>query len=94
MKRAEIGGITVQMIYSMVCLDLKYSDLVVKTEKPKMFPITHDKHLVYSLIKVRKLTRPLLQGEQLIRDLMLLWANETAIPYLNWMTMFKTDDIV
>ncbi len=48
-----------------------------------MFPITHGKHLVYSLIKVTKLTRPLLQGEQPIEDLMFLWANETAIPYVN-----------
>ena len=50
-----------------------------------MFPITHDKHLVYSLIKVTKLTEPLLQKEQPIEDLMFLWANTTAIPYIKYL---------
>ena len=47
-----------------------------------MFQITLDKDLVYSLIKVTKLTKPLLQGEQPIEDLMFLWANKTALPYI------------
>jgi hypothetical protein len=47
-----------------------------------MFRIVHDKHLVYSLIKVTKLTKPLLKGEQPIEDLMFLWANKTALPYI------------
>lgn len=47
-----------------------------------MFRIVHDKHLVYSLIKVSELKKPLLQGEQPLEDLMFLWANKTAIPYI------------
>ena len=57
-----------------------------------MFQIIHDKHLVYSLIKVSKLTRPLLQGEQPIEDLMFLWANKTAIPYIKHLWNFRTDN--
>ena len=50
-----------------------------------MFQIIHDKHLVYSLIKVRELKKPLFQGEQPIEDLMFLWANQTAIPYIKYL---------
>ena len=47
-----------------------------------MFQIIHDKYLVYSLIEVTKLTRPILKGRQPIEDLMFLWANKTALPYM------------
>ncbi|KKM26819.1 hypothetical protein LCGC14_1580930 [marine sediment metagenome] len=53
-----------------------------ETRKRKMFQITHDKHLVYSVIKVTKLTRPIFQEEQPIEDLMFLWANKTVLPYI------------
>ena len=78
MKKAEIGGITVQMIYSMVCLELHYFDSVMKTE---MFQITHDRNLVYSLIKVTEIKTSSLK-EETIEELMFLWANKTAIPYM------------
>lgn len=54
-----------------------------------MFQIIHDRYLVYSLIKVTKLTRPILQGEQPIEDLMFLWANRTALPYIEYLWNFK-----
>ena len=47
-----------------------------------MFQIIHDKHLVYSVIKVTKLTRPIFQENDLIENLMFLWANKTVLPYL------------
>ena len=50
-----------------------------------MFQITHNGRFVYSLIKVTKLTKPFFKDETLVRDLMFLWANQTAIPYLNEM---------
>ena len=77
MKKAEIGGITVQMIYSMVCLELHYFDSVMKTE---MFQITHDRNLVYSLIKITEIKAKL--EEETIEELMFLWANQTALPYM------------
>ncbi len=84
MKKAEIGGITVQMIYSMVCLELHYFDSVMKTE---MFQITHDRNLVYSLIKITEIKVKL--EEETIEELMFLWANKTAIPYIEWLWNFK-----
>ena len=54
-----------------------------------MFQITHDRNLVYSLIKVTKLTRPILKGRQPVEDLMFLWANKTALPYIKWLWNFK-----
>ena len=54
-----------------------------------MFQIIHDKHLVYSVIKVTKLTRPIFQENDLIENLMFLWANETALPYIDWLWNFK-----
>ena len=77
MKKAEIGGITVQMIHSMVCLELHYFDSVVKTE---MFQIAHDNCLVYSLIKITEIKVKL--KDETIEELMFLWANKTAIPYM------------
>ena len=50
-----------------------------------MFQIIHDKHLVYSVIKVTKLTRPIFQENDLIENLMFLWANKTALPYIKWL---------
>ena len=50
-----------------------------------MFTITHDQTLVYLLILVKKLKRPIFQGEQPIKDLMFLWANQTAIPYIKYL---------
>jgi len=47
-----------------------------------MFQIIHDKHLVYSVIKVTKLTRPIFQENDLIENLMFLWANKTVLPYI------------
>jgi len=55
-----------------------------------MFLIHHNKHIVYSLIKIRKVKLPI--NENLIRQLMFIWANETAIPYIEWMRRFKTDE--
>ena len=45
-----------------------------------MFQITHDKHLVYSLIKITEIKVKL--EEETIEELMFLWANKTAIPYM------------
>ncbi len=50
-----------------------------------MFTIAHDKHLVYSLIKVKELTKPLFKEEELLEDLMFIWANSTAIPYIEYL---------
>ncbi len=48
-----------------------------------MFEIAHDNCFVYSIINVIGLTKPIFKGEQPIEDLMFIWANQTAIPYLN-----------
>ena len=54
-----------------------------ETGKRKMFQIAHDNCFVYSIINVIGLTKPIFKGEQPIEDLMFIWANQTAIPYLN-----------
>ena len=59
-----------------------------------MFQIAHDNCFIYSIINIKGLTKPIFKGEQPIEDLMFIWANQTAIPYLNWMSMFTTDDTV
>ncbi len=58
-----------------------------------MFQITHNKTLVYSQILVAHPTRKVI-GEESIEDLMFLWANKTAIPYLKWIENFKTDNTI
>ena len=50
-----------------------------------MFEIAHDNCFVYSIIEVSGLSKPLFKGEQPIEDLMFLWANKTAIPYLEYL---------
>ncbi|KKN22413.1 hypothetical protein LCGC14_0915370 [marine sediment metagenome] len=57
-----------------------------------MFQITHDNQFVYSLMRVTELTKSVIKEES-IEDLMFLWANKTAIPYLKWMSQFRTDNI-
>lgn len=58
-----------------------------------MFTIAHDNQFVYSIIEVKNIkTRNWF--DKSIEDLMFLWANQTAIPYLNWMKQFITDDTV
>ena len=66
-----------------------YSSKGSKKVCKKMFSIIHDRYLVYSLIKVTKLTRPIFKGRQPIEDLMFLWANKTALPYIKWLWNFK-----
>ena len=58
-----------------------------------MFTVTHNKNFVYSLITVTELTEPITKGNTL-QELMYIWANETAIPYLNWSQQFLTSDTV
>ena len=58
-----------------------------------MFTVTHDKDFVYSIITVTELTDPITKGNTL-QELMYIWANETAIPYLNWFQKFLTSDTV
>ncbi len=65
-----------------------------------MFQIAHDGLFVYSLIEIREIKGPSLK-EETIEELMFLWANKTAIPYIEFVTinhlqtikMFKPDDI-
>ena len=52
-----------------------------------MFQITHDRNLVYSLIKITEIKTKL--EEETIEDLMFLWANKTALPYIKWLWNFK-----
>ena len=52
-----------------------------------MLQITHDKHLVYSLLKITEIKTKL--EEETIEDLMFLWANKTALPYIKWLWKFK-----
>jgi len=54
-----------------------------------MFTINHDKNFVYSKILVKH-NNPKI-NDDLTQKLMWIWANETAIPYIEWMKMFKTD---
>jgi len=56
--------------------------------KTEMFQITHDRNLVYSLIKVTEIKTSSLK-EETIEDLMFLWANKTALPYIKWLWNFK-----
>ena len=56
-----------------------------EARKRKMFQIIHDKHLVYSVIKVTKLTKPIFKEDDLIENLMFLWVNKTALPYIKWL---------
>ena len=46
----------------------------------RMFQIIHDQYLVYSLIKVTEIKVKL--EEETIEELMFLWANKTALPYM------------
>ena len=52
-----------------------------------MFQITHDRNLVYSLIKITEIKAKL--EEETIEELMFLWANKTALPYIKWLWNFK-----
>ena len=47
-----------------------------------MFEIAHDNQFVYSLITVRDIISKNWFDKN-IEDLMYLWSNQTAIPYLN-----------
>ena len=58
-----------------------------------MFSITHDKNFVYSVITVSELTQPITKGNTL-QELMYVWANMTAIPFIEHLARFKTDDVV
>ena len=58
-----------------------------------MFSIKHDKNFVYSVITVTELTEPITKGNTL-EELMYIWANGTAIPYIKHLAYFKTDDVV
>ena len=53
-----------------------------------MFQITHDGLFVYSLIEIREIKGPSLK-EETIEELMFLWANKTALPYIKWLWNFK-----
>ena len=53
-----------------------------------MFSIKHDKNFVYSVITVSELTEPITKGDTL-EKLMYIWANWTAIPYLNHLWLLK-----
>ena len=47
-----------------------------------MFHIAHDNCFAYSIITVREI-KSKNWFDNIVEDLMFLWANETAIPYLN-----------
>jgi len=53
-----------------------------------MFLINHDKDFVYSTINVTHKNRI---DDKLTEQLMWIWANETAIPYIEHLWRFKTD---
>ena len=54
-----------------------------------MFAIAHDNCFVYSIINIKGLTKPIFKGEQPIEGLMFIWANQTAIPYLDWLHFLR-----
>ena len=54
--------------------------------------ISHDRK-VYSLIKVTELTKPVFSEEGVIEELIFLWANKTAIPFIKHLERFITDDV-
>ena len=49
-----------------------------------MFSIKHDKNFVYSVITVSELTEPITEGSTL-EELMYIWANHTAIPFIRFL---------
>ena len=57
-----------------------------------MFVIAHDGLFVYSIITVTEIKGSL--KDETIEELMFIWANQTAIPYLRNLARFKTDDVV
>ena len=58
-----------------------------------MFTVAYDKNFVYSTIMVSELTQPITKGNTL-QELMYIWANVTAIPYIKHLAFFKPDDVV
>ena len=52
-----------------------------------MFVIAHDGLFVYSIITVTEIKGSL--KDETIEELMFIWANQTAIPYLNWLWLRK-----
>ena len=52
-----------------------------------MFQIAHDGLFVYSLIEITEIKDFL--KEETIEELMFIWANQTAIPYLNYLWNFR-----
>lgn len=57
-----------------------------------MFEIAHDGLFVYSIITITEIKGSL--KEETIEELMFLWANQTAIPYIKHLQQFVTDNTV
>ena len=56
-----------------------------------MFSIISHKRKVYSIIRVTELTKPVFSEEGVIEELMWLWANKSAISYIEHLWRVKTD---